>query len=173
MKYASQNCYDKTIDDNCIISRMLFSELCKIMVNKITFVDFRGDDRPPWIHPCFVRNVKLEEKFFWLLVTVYWKHEVRRVLLISRKKFIFGKKKWKKRCRRVENCRGHMSAGISVDFHYKQMKTFWEQRKTPSLLNWTQCLTWQPSNSAVRDWLVTWGKVGQKNWFCAARRFIG
>jgi len=33
---------------------MLFSELYKIMVNKVTLVDFRGDNRPnssPWIHP--------------------------------------------------------------------------------------------------------------------------
>ena len=30
---------------------MLFSKLYKIMVKKITFVGFRGFDRPPWIRP--------------------------------------------------------------------------------------------------------------------------
>jgi len=36
------------------MSRMLFSELFKIMVKKVTFVGFRGGDRPnrpPWIRP--------------------------------------------------------------------------------------------------------------------------
>jgi len=40
---------------NGLISRMLFSELYKIMVKKVAFVGFRGGDRPnrpPWIHPC-------------------------------------------------------------------------------------------------------------------------
>ena len=37
---------------NGLISRMLFSELYKIMVNKITFVAFRGGDHPLWICPC-------------------------------------------------------------------------------------------------------------------------
>jgi len=37
---------------NGLASRMLFSELYKIIVNKITFVRFRGNDRPsPWIRP--------------------------------------------------------------------------------------------------------------------------
>jgi len=32
---------------------MLFSEFYKIMVKKVTFLGFRGDDRfPPWIRPC-------------------------------------------------------------------------------------------------------------------------
>jgi len=39
-----------------LISRMIFSELCKIMVKKVTFVGFRGGatNRPPWIRPCFL-----------------------------------------------------------------------------------------------------------------------
>jgi len=32
---------------NDLISRMLFSELYKIMVNKVTFVGFRGGRSPP------------------------------------------------------------------------------------------------------------------------------
>jgi len=39
---------------NGFISRMLFFELCKIMVNKVTFVGFRGSIIPiasSWIHP--------------------------------------------------------------------------------------------------------------------------
>jgi len=38
---------------------MLFSELYKIIVNKVTFVGFRGEsDRPntPWIRPWLIRN---------------------------------------------------------------------------------------------------------------------
>jgi len=31
---------------NDLISRMLFSELYKIMVSKVTFAGFKGDDRP-------------------------------------------------------------------------------------------------------------------------------
>ena len=59
MKYTSQHCCDKTMDDRIAIIAnnetirtwrkifgvgfdMLFSELYKIMVNKITFEDFRG-----------------------------------------------------------------------------------------------------------------------------------
>jgi len=34
---------------------MLFSELYKIMVNKATFVGFRGRS-PPWIHPVEVQQ---------------------------------------------------------------------------------------------------------------------
>jgi len=36
------------------ISRMLFSELYKIMVKQVTFVGFRGTIVPiaPWIRPC-------------------------------------------------------------------------------------------------------------------------
>jgi len=30
---------------------MFLSELCKIIVNKITFVDLRGCDRPPLVPP--------------------------------------------------------------------------------------------------------------------------
>ena len=39
---------------NGFISRMLFSKLYNIMVNKVTFVGFRGDrpNRPLCIHPC-------------------------------------------------------------------------------------------------------------------------
>ena len=64
MKYTSQHYYDKTTDDKMALNRdqwknsnltkdlfgfgfdMLFSELCKIMVNKVTFVGFTGGDRP-------------------------------------------------------------------------------------------------------------------------------
>ena len=44
--------------ENGLISRLLFSELCKIMVNKVTFVGFRGDDpnRRPWIRPSSVQQ---------------------------------------------------------------------------------------------------------------------
>jgi len=39
---------------NGLIYRMLFSELYKIMVKKVTFAGFREGDRPnrPWIRPC-------------------------------------------------------------------------------------------------------------------------
>jgi len=64
MKYTSQHCCDKAMDERmasyreqCDNSNMtkdlfgigfdvLFSELYKIMVNKITFVGFRGGNRP-------------------------------------------------------------------------------------------------------------------------------
>ena len=36
---------------NGLISRMLFSELCKIMVNKVTFVGFKGAIAPPLDSP--------------------------------------------------------------------------------------------------------------------------
>jgi len=36
---------DEEYFTNGLISRMLFSELHKIMVNKVTFISFRGDDR--------------------------------------------------------------------------------------------------------------------------------
>ena len=32
---------------------MLFSELYEVMVDKVTFVGFRGGDRAPWIRPWF------------------------------------------------------------------------------------------------------------------------
>jgi len=34
------------MDDKMALSRMLFSELYKIMVNKVSFLGFRGRDRP-------------------------------------------------------------------------------------------------------------------------------
>jgi len=37
---------------NGLISRMLFSELHKIMVNKAIFIVFRGAIAPSWIRPC-------------------------------------------------------------------------------------------------------------------------
>jgi len=40
---------------NGLKSRMLFSELHKIMAKKVTFIGFRGRGRPnrsPWIRPC-------------------------------------------------------------------------------------------------------------------------
>jgi len=50
MKFTSQYCNAKTTDGK-IVSRMLFSEFYKIMVNKVTFVGFRLGDRPLWIRP--------------------------------------------------------------------------------------------------------------------------
>jgi len=44
---------------------MLFSQLYKIMVNEVTFVGFRGGDRPnrpPWIRPCVVTHEKVMER---------------------------------------------------------------------------------------------------------------
>jgi len=43
------------MEDNMALSRMLFSELYKIVVNKVTFVGFKGGDRPNRplrIRPC-------------------------------------------------------------------------------------------------------------------------
>jgi len=50
MKYASQNFCEKTIDDDEMALHrefILFSELYKIMVNKVNFFGFRGGNRPP------------------------------------------------------------------------------------------------------------------------------
>jgi len=52
---------------------MLFSKLCKIIANKITFVGFRGGDRPnrppwirPWVRACSVLNcVRTVCSLFW------------------------------------------------------------------------------------------------------------
>jgi len=47
MKYTSQYYCDKTMDGKIgLISRMLFSELYEIMVNKVTFVGYRGAVAP-------------------------------------------------------------------------------------------------------------------------------
>jgi len=44
---------------------MLFSELCKIMVNKVTFLDFRvGDLPPPWIRSSLVGALATKMRFF-------------------------------------------------------------------------------------------------------------
>jgi len=42
MKYTSQHCCDKTMEGKMALSRMLLSKLYKIVVNKVTFVCFRG-----------------------------------------------------------------------------------------------------------------------------------
>jgi len=47
MKYTSQHCCDKTIGRQNALSRMLFSELYKMMVKKVASVGFMGGDRPP------------------------------------------------------------------------------------------------------------------------------
>jgi len=50
----SQHCNHKTPNNgrqNGFISRMLFSELYKIMVNEVTSVGFKGGNRPPRIPP--------------------------------------------------------------------------------------------------------------------------
>jgi len=70
MKYSLLHCCEKTMNDRMTLYReksdnsnmtkvlfgiglgMLFSELCKIMVNKLTFLYFRVGHRPPWIRPC-------------------------------------------------------------------------------------------------------------------------
>jgi len=62
MRYTSQHYSDKTMMTNGLVSQMLFSELYKIMVNKVTFVRFKGGDCPngfPQIQPC------LEADFIW------------------------------------------------------------------------------------------------------------
>jgi len=62
---------------NGFISRMLFSELYKNMVNKITFVGFREGDRPnrpPWICPWF------ESLFLKLASNILnWKDNMQRL----------------------------------------------------------------------------------------------
>jgi len=54
MKYTSQHCCDKTVDDKMALYPVLFSELYKIMVNKVTFAYFRGGNRPPPSGPWLV-----------------------------------------------------------------------------------------------------------------------
>jgi len=51
MKYTTQHCCDKAADGKMMAlkSRMLFSELYQIMVNKVIFVGFRGSDRPNFL----------------------------------------------------------------------------------------------------------------------------
>ena len=49
------------------ISRMFFSEFCKIMVNKVTLAGFKGDDRLlPWIRLCIALmiNTKLSKNWW-------------------------------------------------------------------------------------------------------------
>jgi len=41
MKYTSQHYCDKTMDNKMALSQMLFSELYKIVVIKVTFAGFR------------------------------------------------------------------------------------------------------------------------------------
>jgi len=51
---------------NGLISRMLFSELHKVIGNEVTFVSLKGGDRPnrpPWILPC--EKVCLNELMFY------------------------------------------------------------------------------------------------------------
>jgi len=55
MKYISQHCYDKIMDGKWSYTSTLFSELYKIMENKVTFVGFTGVIAPiasPWIRHC-------------------------------------------------------------------------------------------------------------------------
>jgi len=59
---------DEEYFTNGLISRMLFSELHKIMVNKVTFISFRGDDRrnrPLWICPCTTLHKIERLKITW------------------------------------------------------------------------------------------------------------
>jgi len=61
MKYTSQLCCDQTKDDKMSVkSRMLFSELCKFMVNKITFAGCRGGDCPqsPTLDPPLLQTTR-------------------------------------------------------------------------------------------------------------------
>jgi len=56
---------------------MLVFKLYKIMVNKVTFVGFRGGDRPnrpPWIHPCYevARKMKRCQRFVALHLPICW-----------------------------------------------------------------------------------------------------
>jgi len=53
---------------NGLIWPMLFSKLCKIMMNKVTFVGFRGDrlNPSPWIRTCL-----LVQHFF--IVNLHWR----------------------------------------------------------------------------------------------------
>jgi len=54
--YSTKLLWQNNGGQNGFMSWMLFSESHKIMMNKITFVGFRGGDRlncpPPWIRPC-------------------------------------------------------------------------------------------------------------------------
>jgi len=55
MKYFTTLLWENNGRQNGLISRMLFSELCKIMVDRVTFVGFREGDCPlPWICPCLL-----------------------------------------------------------------------------------------------------------------------
>jgi len=52
MQYYSQQSCDNIMDDKIALYRkMLFSDLCKIMVNNVIFVGFRGGDLPPGSAP--------------------------------------------------------------------------------------------------------------------------
>ena len=46
MRYISQHCCDKTMDDKMTLHHECFSELHKTMVNKVIFASFRVGDRP-------------------------------------------------------------------------------------------------------------------------------
>ena len=53
--YLTTLLWQNSLRQNGLISRMLFSELHKIIVKKVTFVGFRGAIAPiasPWIRPC-------------------------------------------------------------------------------------------------------------------------
>jgi len=59
---------------NIPISRMLFSELFKIMVKKVTFVGFRGGIVPPWFHKSLIKRsltyVQASTSCLWLGVSM-------------------------------------------------------------------------------------------------------
>jgi len=60
MKYTSQHCCDKTLDGKLALNpRILYSELQKIMVSRVTFVGFRGvaPFGIAWIPPCLQGSV--------------------------------------------------------------------------------------------------------------------
>jgi len=61
MNYISQHASEKNNgQQNGPRSRMLFSELYNIIVNKATFVGFWGDDHPPWVWPCLLIWLKFQ-----------------------------------------------------------------------------------------------------------------
>jgi len=81
MVYTSLHCCDKTTDDKIAIYReqwqfehdeilfgvgfdVLFSELYKTMVNKVTFLGFRVGDRPPLKPPCLEGALVPKMSFF-------------------------------------------------------------------------------------------------------------
>ena len=86
IKYTSQHCCDKTMDDkNSLISRMFFSELYKIMVNKVTFVGFRGAIAPIAFpldpHPMWAQSISAVPWPWISRLQKSWKYFTARTLL--------------------------------------------------------------------------------------------